>query len=194
MKKVVFLFSCFFLLGVLGVFAQTRTITGKVVSSDDNAPIPGVSVIVKGTTLGTVTNIDGDYTLAVPQTANSLMFSFVGYRTIEVTIEGRNVVDVVLPVDIYAVDEVIVTALGISRERKALGYTVQDVKGEDLVKAANPNIMTALSGKIAGLEVRQSSGMPGAPAQIFIRGARSFSGNNQPLYVVDGMPIASNPD
>ena len=194
MKKVVFLFSCFFLLGLMSVYAQTRTITGKVVSSDDNTPIPGASVIVKGTTLGTVTNIDGDYTLSVPQTSNALMFSFVGYRTIELSIEGRNVVDVVLPVDIYSVDEVIVTALGISRERKALGYTVQDVKGDDLIKAANPNIMTALSGKIAGLEVRQSSGMPGAPAQIFIRGARSFSGNNTPLYVVDGMPIASNND
>lgn len=115
-------------------------------------------------------------------------------KKIEVDIQGRTRIDVIMESDLVGLDEIVVTALGISREKKALGYTVQDVRGDDLVKASNPNVMTSLSGKIAGVEIRQSSGMPGAPSQVLIRGARSFSGNNSPLYVIDGMPISSDSD
>ncbi len=189
MKKVVILFTCFFLLGLYGVYAQTRTITGKVVSSDDNSPIPGVSVSVKGTTLGTVTNMDGNYTITVPQSATSLMFSFVGYRTIESGIEGRNVVDVVLPVDVLAVDEVVVTAIGIKRDVKALGYSVQSVGGEELSRSSTPNMVNSLSGKVAGVQVTSSTGSAGGSSYLVVRGMSSITGNNQPLFVVDGIPI-----
>lgn len=126
--------------------------------------------------------------------AKTLVFSFVGMETMELELGTQLVYNFQLKSQLISVDEVVVTALGITRERKSLGYTVQDVKGEDLVKGGNPDLMTSLSGKIAGLQVRQSSGMPGAPSQTFIRGARSFSGNNSPLYVIDGMPISSDND
>lgn len=193
MKKILI---GFVLLMFTGLFAagQTVQLSGVVTSADDGLPIPGVSVVVKGTTVGILTDNNGKYSLTAPQSATTLIFSFVGMLKAEVEIQGRTVIDLVMQSDLVGLDEVVVTALGISRERKALGYTVQDVKGDDLVKASNPNIMTSLSGKIAGVEIRQSSGMPGAPSQVLIRGARSFSGNNSPLYVIDGLPISSESD
>ena len=104
------------------------------------------------------------------------------------------VIKVVLKSDAKALDEVVVTAMGISREKKALGYAVQDVKSDQLTQAANSNLAGALQGKVSGLDVKPSSGMPGASSQITIRGARSFSGDNTPLYVIDGMPVTSTPD
>ncbi|MBC7126388.1 MAG: carboxypeptidase-like regulatory domain-containing protein, partial [Bacteroidales bacterium] len=194
MKKLSVFLAGLLLAGITLVQAQTVRITGTVTSSEDGMPMPGVSVVVQGTTIGITTNADGKYELNVPATAQTLTFSFVGYKTVDVPIAGRSVIDVAMETEAVQMGEVVVTALGITRQKKALGYTVQDVKGDDLVKANNPNVMTALSGKVAGVEIRQSSGMPGAPSTILIRGARSFSGNNQPLYVVDGMPIASNAD
>ena len=187
------LFTLLLFAGSLAI-AQTVQISGTVTSSEDGLPVPGVSVIVRGTTVGALTDVEGRYNIAVPQSAQSLVFSFIGFRTQEVPISGQTRINVVLEQDLIMVDEVVVTALGISREKKALGYTVQDVKGDDLTKSSNPNIMTSLSGKIAGVEIRQSSGMPGAPSQVMVRGARSFSGNNSPLYVIDGMPISSDSD
>lgn len=193
MKKVFMIFSLL-LLTVTFVMSQTVQISGTVTGQDDGLPIPGVSVSVKGTTLGTLTGPDGSYNLVVPQRSTTLVFSFVGMRTLEVAIEGRNRIDAVLTEDLVGLNEVVVTAMGISRERKSLGYAVQDISSNEIARAGNPNLGTGLSGKLAGVEVRQSSGMPGAPSTILIRGARSFSDNNQPLYVVDGMPIASNAD
>ena len=194
MKRLCVFLALVAFVGVNFLQAQTVQITGAVTSAEDGMFIPGVSVMVKGTTIGTSTDADGKYSLAVPQTATTLVFSFVGLRTLEAVIAGRTVIDVVLTFDALALEEIVVTALGIRREKKALGYSVQEVGGDEISRSSNPNLMTALSGKVAGLEVRQSSGMPGAPSTIFIRGARSFSGNNQPLYVVDGMPIASGTD
>lgn len=189
MKKVASLFLCFFLVGMMGVYAQTRTISGKVVSSDDNSPIPGVSVIVKGTTLGTVTNMDGNYSIQVPQAAQSLMFSFVGYRTVELALEGRTSLDVVMPVDILAVDEVVVTAIGVKREAKTLGYSVQTIDGDDIARSPNTNLVNSLAGKAAGVSVTSSSGAAGASSFVTIRGFASITQNNQPLFVIDGVPI-----
>lgn len=194
MKKIAILMAFFVFAGFQLLQAQTVQISGTVTSSEDGLSVPGVSVVVRGTTIGTVTDFDGKYTISAPANAQFLVFSFVGYKTQEIAIAGRTTIDVVLDPDLLRIDELVVTALGIPRQRKALGYAVQEVTGEDLAKSANPNLITALSGKVAGLEVRQSSGMPGAPATVFIRGARSFSGNNQPLYVVDGMPIVSGND
>ncbi len=181
--------------GVTALFAQTRVISGTITSAvEGDGPIPGVTVQVKGTTIGAVTDSNGRYSITVPADATTLVFSYIGMKSQEVAIGNRTEISAVLESDLVGLDEVVVTALGISREKKALGYTVQDVKGEDLVKASNPNVMTSLSGKIAGVEIRQSSGMPGAPSQVLIRGARSFSGDNSPLYVIDGMPISSGSD
>ena len=191
MKKIAILLSILLFMGNLVVNAQTRTITGTVTSSEDGKPIPGVSVAVKGTTLGTITNIDGEYTLKAPLEAQTLVFSFIGMATQEFAIGERTVINVVLQPQAIGVDEVVVTALGIQKDKKALGYSVQAVGEEELVRTGNASLLGAMQGKIAGVDIKPSSGMPGASSQMVIRGARSFTGNNTPLYVVDGMPIAS---
>jgi TonB-linked SusC/RagA family outer membrane protein len=138
--------------------------------------------------------MSGKYSINVPGQGRTLQFSFVGMKTKEVTIGNQTVINVVLDPDVMDIEGVVVTALGISRDKKSLGYATQEVTSEQLNRASNPSMLTTLSGKVAGVEVRQSSGMPGAPATILIRGARSFSGNNTPLYVIDGMPIATEAD
>jgi TonB-dependent SusC/RagA subfamily outer membrane receptor len=193
MRKILILLTLLLCTNVF-VMAQTVQITGTVTSSEDNQPVPGVTVHVKGTTLGALTDAGGEYSITAPSSSTNLVFSYIGMKTQEVAIAGQRVINIVLESDIVGLDEIVVTALGISREKKALGYTVQEIKGDELAKVSNPDILTSLSGKIAGVEVRQSSGMPGAPSQVYIRGARSFSGNNSPLYVIDGLPISSEND
>ena len=194
MKRFTVLLSFFLFVGFQTLQAQNVQITGKVTSADDGSPLPGVTIVVKGTTIGTVTNYNGDYEIGIPKNANILNFSFVVMKTQEVAVEGRSVIDLQMTSDALNLDEIVVTAMGIPRDKKSLGYSMQEISSEDVSRSNNPNLLTSLSGKLAGVEVRQNSGMPGAPATIFIRGARSFDGNNQPLYVVDGMPIASNAD
>ncbi len=172
--------------------AQDRTVTGRVTSAEDGSAIPGVNVLVKGTTTGTTTGSDGRYSIAAPANA-TLVFSFIGLVPVEVAVGNRSVVDVQMASDVKALQEVVVTAFGIEREKKALTYAAQVVSGERVAAAGQPNLTNALQGKAAGVIVRQSSGMPGASSQITIRGSRSLDGNNQPLYVVDGMPIESGP-
>jgi TonB-linked SusC/RagA family outer membrane protein len=193
MKKILMLFVLVLATTALAL-GQTVQVTGTVTSQEDGWTIPGASVTVKGTTIGTLTGANGGYSLSVPQGAATLVFNFIGMKKLEIPIEGRTRIDVILEPDLVGLDEVVVTAMGVSREKKSLGYAVQDIGSEEISRAGNTNLGTNLSGKFAGVEVRQSSGMPGAPTTILIRGARSFSGNNQPLYVVDGMPIYSNPD
>lgn len=193
MKRIVLLLA-FFAIGLNVLWAQTREINGKVTSTEDGASMPGVSVSVKGTTLGTITDMEGTFRLKLPQDARLLVFSFVGMITKEVTLGNQSTINVQLASENIAVDEVVVTAMGISREKKALGYAVQNVGGDELTQAANTNIATALQGKVSGVEVSSSSGMPGASTKITIRGARSFTGNNAPLYIVDGTPISSTAD
>jgi outer membrane cobalamin receptor len=146
-------------------------------------------VTVKGTTLGTLTDAGGRYSLSVPQGMNTLVFSFIGMKTQEVPIQGRTRIDVILVPDLVGLDEVVVTAMGVSREKKSLGYAVQDISSDEIARSGNTNFAVALQGKVAGLDITPTSGMPGASSSIIIRGARSFEGNNQPLYVVDGQPI-----
>jgi len=195
MKKLLLFITVCVLLAGYTVQGQTVVITGTVTSSvEGEGPIPGAAVVVKGTTVGTLTDANGKFSLAVPVKANTLVFSFIGMKNVEVQISGRNVIDVVMEPDIVGLNEVVVTALGISREKKALGYAVQDVQKDVIARAANPDLAGALQGKLAGVDIKPSSGMPGASSQIVIRGARSFTGNNTPLYIVDGMPIASTAD
>lgn len=176
------------------VFAQTKTVSGKVTSSQDGLGIPGATIQIKGTTVGAITDIDGRYSINVSPSHRTLVFSYVSMKTVEIAIGTQTTINVTMEPDVVQIDEIVVTALGISREKKSLGYTVQEASGQEMVRAANPSFESTLSGKFAGVQVRQSSGMPGAPSQIYIRGARAFSGNNAPLYVVDGMPIASESD
>jgi TonB-linked SusC/RagA family outer membrane protein len=175
--------------------AQQKIVTGTVTSSvQGEGALPGVSVSVKGTTIGIITDVNGKYTLAVPESATSLVFSYIGMKKQEIEIGGRSVINVVMDPEITGLDEVVVTAFGISREKKAVGYSVQDVKNDVIERTGNSDLAGAMQGKIAGIDIKPSSGMPGASSQIVIRGARSFTGDNTPLYVVDGMPITSTAD
>ena len=191
MKKFTFILLCL-VIGISTVVAQNTKVAGSVISADDGLPVIGASIVVKGTMVGTVTDYDGNFTLEVPSNGKVLIVSYVGMLTQEVPVSPN--VRVVLKSDTQNLDEVVVTAMGISKEKKALGYAVQDVKGEKLTQAANSNLAGALQGKVSGLDIKPSSGMPGASSQITIRGARSFSGDNTPLYVIDGMPVTSTPD
>lgn len=191
MKKFTFILLCL-IIGISTVVAQNTKVAGSVISADDGLPVIGASIVVKGTMVGTVTDYDGNFTLEVPSNGKVLIVSYVGMLTQEVPVSPN--VRVVLKSDTQNLDEVVVTAMGISKEKKALGYAVQDVKGDKLTQAANSNLAGALQGKVSGLDIKPSSGMPGASSQITIRGARSFSGDNTPLYVIDGMPVTSTPD
>jgi TonB-linked SusC/RagA family outer membrane protein len=190
MKKVVVLFLCFFLMGIFVVEAQMRTITGKVISSEDNSPIPGASVAVKGTTIGTVTDLDGNYSLQVPQMTRSLVFSFVGFRTQEEAIENKNVVNVVLPVDIFSVEEVVVVGYGVQK-KKDVTSSISQVKGSDIAEMATPSFVQQLAGRASGVQITQSSGDLGTPPNIRIRGVNTISSGSQPLFVVNGVPVTS---
>ena len=174
---------------ILGAFlyAQNLNVTGTVTNSDDGQPIPGVSVVEKGTTNGTITNVDGVYNLSVPQGA-VIVYSFVGMTAQEVTASSTTI-NVSLKADVIGMDEVVVTALGISREKKALGYAVSELKSEEISTVKDPNVINSLTGKVAGVVITQSSSGPGGGSRVVIRGNNSLSGNNQPLYVVDGVPI-----
>jgi TonB-linked SusC/RagA family outer membrane protein len=191
MKKMIYLLLCL-LSGILPVFAQTATVTGHVISADDGEPVIGASVTVKGTTVGAVTDFDGNFTLKVPENARVITVSYLGMLPQEAPIRPEMLVR--LRPDTKSLGEIVVTALGISKEKKALGYAVQDVKADELTRAANTSLSGAIQGKVSGIEIASSSGMPGASAKITIRGSRSFTGDNTPLYVVDGMPIASSSD
>lgn len=177
------------------VFAQSRTVRGTVVSANDNSPITGATVIIDGTHNGSVTDSNGVFTISNVDGDVTLDVRFIGYVAKKVAVAASETkVTIAMKEEALKADEVVVTGLGISREKKALGYAVQDLKTEDLTAAGNSNIITSLQGKVSGVEIKPSSGMPGASSQIVIRGARSFTGNNQPLYVIDGMPISSQSD
>ncbi len=175
--------------GISHAFAQTRTVAGKVTSSQDGMGIPGVTVMVKGTTIGAITDIDGNYELQVRPEHRTLVFSYISMKTIEVALGTQTSINVVMEPDVVMIDEVVVTAIGVSREAKALGYAVQSVGSEDIVRSAAINPVNALSGRVAGVQITNSSGAAGAASYMTIRGAASLTGNNQPLFVVDGVPI-----
>lgn len=188
MKRILLL--CF--MGVFALFsvanAQERTVSGKVTSSEDGSGLPGVNVIIKGTASGSTTDIDGNFKITVPEGA-TLQFSAIGFTAQEVEVGARSVIDITLETDVKQLSEVVVTAGGIAREKKALGYSVQDVKGDDLTKARESNLVNTLTGRVAGVQVTGASGGVGSSSRIVLRGASSLTGNNQPLFVVDGIPI-----
>lgn len=184
MKKLSLVLTLVFF--AFGFAMAQRAITGMV-TDQKGEPMVGASVLVKGTTAGTVTDIDGKYSLSVPAGATTLVFSFVGYQTQEVTLGTSNAVDVSLGES--TLQEVVVTAIGIQRDKKALGYSAVDLKSEDLVQRSETDPLRALSGKVAGVNILGGGGAPGQSTKINIRGVSSFTGNTQPLFVVDGIPF-----
>ncbi|TLX72652.1 SusC/RagA family TonB-linked outer membrane protein [Labilibacter sediminis] len=188
MQKIALLLSLVLLVGLTTMNAQTKAINGKVVD-DLGEAIPGVSIIVKGTTIGTITRYDGVYELSVPENATHLVFSFVGMVTQEVLITEQSVINVTMQSDTEDLDEVVVTALGIKREKKALGYSVTEFKKEDMENVGVTDATKALQGKVAGVSISSGSGAPGASTRVIVRGLSTITGSNQPLYVVDGVPI-----
>ena len=191
MRKITILLTFLFFIGTIGVYAQTRTISGKVTSSEDGQGIPGVTIIVKGTTAGTTTDLDGNYSLEVKPQYKTLQFSYVGMKTVDIALTDQTQINVVMEPDALLMDEVVVTAMGVTREKKSLGYAVQDVSGDQLDQAKTTNVINALSGRVAGVQVTSASGAVGASTRITIRGNSSLRSNNQPLFVVDGIPVSN---
>src|SRR5690606_4027653 len=165
---------------------EMRTVTGRVSAAGTVQPLSGAQISVKGTNLGTITNQEGTFTLRVPTSATTLVIAYVGYRTREVPIEDE--VTVELEQEAIGLEGIVVTALGVEREKRTLGYSVQEVRGEDLVRVPELNIVNSLQGNVAGVHVTDA-GPTGGTARIVIRGSSSITGNNQPLFIVDGIPI-----
>ena len=184
--KLTCLLFCLMMLPMLA-FAQSTKVTGTV-TDKSGEPLIGVSVIVKGTQFGTQTNIDGEFSINAKQ-GDVLKFSYIGYKSQEVTVHGASSINVVLEDDSKTLDEVVVTALGIKKEAKSLSYNVQKVGNEELTRIADANFVNNLNGKVAGVTINSSSAGVGGGARVVMRGAKSISGNNNALYVVDGIPM-----
>lgn len=188
MRKFTLFFAFLCFIGVQLAFAQNKDISGKVTAVDNGDAIPGVQVLAKGTTTGTVTDIDGKYKLTVPAETKVLVFKFIGMVTKEVEIGAQKVIDVQMEADILNLEGVVVTALGITREKKSLGYATQELGGDDVNTVKGDNFINKLSGKVSGVQVKANNNMGGS-TNLIIRGNSSLTGNNQALFVVDGVPI-----
>ena len=189
MKKLLLLIVLSVFIGGSALFAQTKVITGTVTSSvEGEGTIPGVSVFVQGTTIGANTDVNGKFSLAVPQNATTLVFSYIGMKKAEVAIAGQTVINVTMEPDLLGLNEVVVTALGITREKKSLGYATQQVSGDAVSTVKSDNFVNSLSGKIAGVNIKTNGNMGGS-TNIIIRGSKSLTGNNQALFIIDGIPV-----
>jgi TonB-linked SusC/RagA family outer membrane protein len=176
------------------VYGQSRTVSGKVTDQDNGTPLAGVSILVKGTSTGSNTTADGTFKISVSGTANTLVFSYVGYVQKEIPIGDNAYLTVTMESQTKKLNEVVVTALGISKERASLGYSVTEVKGQELTQARTVNVLNSLEGKVAGLNVSSIAGGPGASSNVIIRGISSLTQTNQPLYVINGIPIENQPN
>ncbi len=186
MKKRLLFFMMFFAVASFA-WAQ-QEVSGTVSSAEDGEPLPGVSILIVGTTQGTVTDVEGNYKISVPE-GGTLRFSYIGYQSQEMNVGNRTVIDVQLEPDVSQLQEVVVTSLGITRDRMALGYSVSEVDGEELTEARELNVANSLSGRIAGVNVSNMATGPAGSSRVLIRGNTSLSGDNQPLYVIDGIPM-----
>lgn len=184
-----FLLITFMMLGLtVSLYAQERTVTGKVTDSKDSSPLPGVSVGIKGTSSGAITDIDGKYSITVPSDETILVFTFVGYTQQEITVGVMSIVDVQLASDVKVLKDVVITANAIGKEKRSLGYATSTLKSEDLVKTTERSLLNSMQGKVAGVFIQSNPGV-GSSTRVVIRGGTSITGNNQPLFVVDGIPI-----
>lgn len=169
---------------------QKKVIRGKI-TDESSLPLPGVSIVVKGTTIGITTDANGEFSLNVPPNAKTLVVSFVGMQTQEADISQKSVINLSLASVSVGVSDVVVTALGLKREKKALGYSVGEVKGEQLTETPQLNVLNSLQGKVSGVRISQMNGNVGSSVNIIIRGAKSLSNDNQPLFVIDGVPVSN---
>lgn len=167
--------------------AQERDVSGTVTASDGTG-LPGVNVLLQGTTTGVVTDIEGNYRISVQDDGGTLVFSFIGYVDEEVVIGNQSIIHVAMTEDIKQLSEVVVTAAGIEREKRALGYGVEEISSEQISQKSEPDVLRALQGKVPGVNISGSTGVPGSATRITIRGNSSFLGNNEPLFIVDGIP------
>ncbi len=196
MRKLLLL-SFTFLFGTM-VWAQERTVTGTVTSVDEGIGLPGVNVLIQGTTQGTTTDVDGNYSIRATPEA-TLIFSFVGYQNQTITVGNQSNINIALEADLATLEEVVVTAFGLEREKKALTYSAQNVTTEEIAQARPQNVAESLSGKVAGISVIRAGTGVGSDTRVILRGNRSIAGSSQPLYIVDGVPIIGdisdiNPD
>ncbi|MBR5604613.1 MAG: SusC/RagA family TonB-linked outer membrane protein [Bacteroidales bacterium] len=189
MRKVYFFLILFLCMGFT-LKAQDIKVSGYVTSAEDGYGLPGVTIQVKGTSNGTITEIDGDYTISAGS-RDTLVFSYVGYQTQNIAVDGRNKIDVVMSTDAMMLDNVVVTALGIKRQKRELGYATEDISGADLTRSGSDNVINSLSGRAAGVQIITGDGVAGGSSRIVIRGNNSIFGDNQPLIVVDGVPMTN---
>lgn len=187
MRKLLLISTVLFFALIGQVAAQTRQVTGKVTSSEDGSPVPGVNISVKGTNKGTITSGDGGFQISVGS-GSSLTFSSVGYTSQTIAVGSQTVINIHLASSTATLSEVVVTALGVSRDKKSLGYASQEVKGDAVSTAKESNFINSLSGKVSGVEIKRNNNM-GASTNIVVRGFKSLTGNNQALFVVDGVPV-----
>jgi TonB-linked SusC/RagA family outer membrane protein len=188
-KKFLLIFCAIFLLiGSAKTQAQNKNVSGVVTSSEDGVELPGVSVKVKGSTRGTSTDANGKYTISV-SADETLVFSYIGMQSVELKVGNQSTINVKLKSDASQLNEVVVTAFGVEKEKRTLGYATQTVSGDDVNETQRENFLNALQGRVAGATINATSGAPGASSQIVLRGFNSLSGNNSPLIVVDGLPI-----
>ncbi len=188
MKRKKMLFTAMFLLLQFAIFAQSRVVKGTVKDSKTNETLPGVTVLVEGTTTATITNEKGEFTINVDGQGKKLILSSLGFAT-KVVAADKDVVDVSIEATTTSLKETVVTALGVSKEKKSIGYAVSEVKADEITKSGEQNVIQALASKAAGIQVTSSGGTPGASSKITIRGNQTFTGDNQPLIVVDGVPV-----
>jgi TonB-dependent SusC/RagA subfamily outer membrane receptor len=174
-------------------FSQSKTIKGKVTSAEDNTGIPGVSVVIKGTVKGTITDVDGNYSLPDVLSKDTLQFSFIGYETREIAAGNQLLIDIILSVSAEVLEEVVVTALGVKRQQREIGYSTERIESEVVVRSNSPNVLNAIIGRVAGVQVSQGDGVEGGSTRITIRGNNTLSGRNQPLIVVDNVPMENIP-
>lgn len=168
-----------------------QKVEGTVVSEIDGLGLPGVTVLLKGTSTGTITDQDGKYNLEFDRENAVLVFSFIGFETQEIAVGNREIIDVTLLEDMKSLQEAVVTALGVKREKQSLGYSVGNVDGRDLTETPQNNVLNAMAGKVAGVQISQMDGAAGSSVNIIIRGANSLNNDNQPLFVIDGVPVAN---
>ena len=180
------------LLNITCLIAQNRLVTGKITSQDDGLPLSGVNVLLKGSTKGTVTNSEGNYSLSVPDRAGSLVFSFIGMTPKEVIISNEPTLNAVLAQDAKQMSSVVVSAIGFKQNRDKLGSTAAIVKAEDITRSGETGVINGMAGRAAGVQISRSSGDPGAGSYIQIRGQNTITGSNQPLVIIDGVPMSNS--
>lgn len=188
MRKFTLFTLLLFFMSSMSLSAQKK-VSGIVSSAEDGSAIPGVSILIKGTQTGTVSDLEGKFSLTVPDDKTVLIFSFVGKETQKITVGDKTEINVKLAVAAYELEGTVITAMGISKQEKTLGYAVSQVKSDDIVRAQPISAMNALQGKIAGVNISTASSNPGASTRVISRGFSSLTGSNQVLYVVDGIPI-----